>query len=134
MPPIVRARELFVSLLLLFGCGSQARGPREPSDLPRLELRASDVTAVRVLHVGDSQDALSLDVSLTPDAGRRLEAFTAAHVGERVAILVDGETVMTPEVRDAIAGGHLEIGGSSAGELRDIRRRLSTDAGPPAGD
>jgi len=118
----------------LVACGSQspdASEPGEARDLPRLELHASDVTAVEVRHGGDSGDEMSLDVSLTPDARRRLEEFTTAHVGERVAIVVDGDVVMEPEVRDPITSGHLEITGPTEGELREMGQRLSSEEDSP---
>lgn len=117
-------RSLAAVAILTWACGGTGPGAEEPQNLPRLELQASDVTDVRVRGDGDER---SLDVSLTPDATRRLQEFTAAHVGERVAILVDGERVMEPVVREPIADGHLEITAESEGELRAIGERLSAD-------
>lgn len=83
------------------------------------------MASVAVHRGGDSAGEPTLYVTLTPDASRRLEAFTAGHVGERVAIFVDGEKVLEPELRDPIANGHLEITGPSEDELREMEENLS---------
>jgi preprotein translocase subunit SecD len=53
-----------------------------------------------------------VDITLSPDSGKAFAAFTAAHVGDKVAIMVDGRAVMTPILRDPITGGVVEISGA----------------------
>jgi len=124
-----------VVLPFVFACGTHARGPRRPREESRIEIRRGDVAAAELARGGDEGDVPALDVTLTPEAARRIEELTAAHVGERVAIVVDGRVVMTPRVRDRIAGGRLEITGPPESELREIRQKLSSpDADPPRED
>jgi len=43
-------------------------------------------------------------VRLKAEAARRFEAYTAGHVGDRVAIVVDGEVLMAPVIEDKMSG------------------------------
>ena len=52
---------------------------------------------------GQSAQEFSVGVRLTPAAGERMRAATAAHIGRPVALLVDGEVVLAPTVRSAIS-------------------------------
>jgi hypothetical protein len=57
-------------------------------------------------------------VTLTGSGRRRFGDATAAHVGEKLAILVNGRVVSAPSVQGAIYGGRITIsmGGSEAAE------------------
>jgi hypothetical protein len=57
---------------------------------------SSDVRAVRV--VGDPQNGLAIEVTLSPRRSRELFNYTAAHLGEELAIVLDGKVIWTPVV------------------------------------
>lgn len=65
-------------------------------------------------------------VTFTPDAGARFEAYTAAHVGERLAIVLDGVVLMAPLIREKIAGGTIAIsmGQDNTEDPQKLARRL----------
>jgi preprotein translocase subunit SecD len=66
-------------------------------------------------------------VKLTPLAAARLEAASAAHIGDRVAIYIDERLVMSPILREPLAGGKMYLnGGFSAKEAESIVARLNS--------
>lgn len=60
----------------------------------------------RALPDGSGQ---SVVVTLTDEGARQLERITTAHVGGRLAILVDGEVEHVPKLREPIRGGVVQI-------------------------
>lgn len=66
------------------------------------------------------------------DEGSKLfESITAEHTGEVLAILLDGEVISAPVIREAIAGGTATIsGGFTPVEARDLVRNLNFGALP----
>jgi len=69
-------------------------------------------------------------VVFTPDAGDRLRRFTAAHVGERLAIVLDGEVVSAPLIQGEVAEEALISGEFSAEEAKDLVLRLKAGGMP----
>ena len=41
---------------------------------------------------------------MTPDAARRVQSFSATHVGQRMAFVVNGRVINTPKILDPITG------------------------------
>ncbi len=65
-------------------------------------------------------------VKLTPLAAAQLEAASAEHIGDRLAIYIDERLVLSPIVRKPLAGGKVYInGGFSAKEAERIIARLN---------
>lgn len=63
--------------------------------------------------------------------GRIFSQVTGQHVGDRIAILLDGEVVSAPVVRDRIgATGQIEMGQASLEEARDLALVLRAGALP----
>jgi preprotein translocase subunit SecD len=61
--------------------------------------------------------------------GRRFGNFTAQHVGDYIAILLDGQVMSAPEVRDRIgASGVIEMGNSDIAEAADLALVLRAGA------
>lgn len=50
-----------------------------------------------------------LNVALAPEHVKTLETFTRAHLGGRIAIVIDGEIVTMHTVRSVIEGGRVQI-------------------------
>jgi len=57
----------------------------------------------------DGNGRTLLGVSLAGQYVRRLEQFTKAHLGGRVAIVLDGEIITTHKVRTVITEGKIQI-------------------------
>ena len=66
------------------------------------------------------------------DEGAKLfEKITKEHVGEMLAIFLDGQPISTPIIQDAITGGQATISGNfTAPEARDLVRNLNFGALP----
>jgi len=64
----------------------------------------------------DATGAAVVNVRLEPESAQSFTAFTAANVGKRVELRVDGEIVTAPIIRDPITGGEIVISGSMTAE------------------
>jgi preprotein translocase subunit SecD len=63
--------------------------------------------------------------------GRRFGELTGQHIGDRIAIILDGEVVSAPVVRDRIgARGQIDLGGSTMEEAVDLALVLRAGALP----
>ena len=98
-------------------------------DVP-LRLAADSVT------VENGKDGERLNVRLIDESVDRLSRFTAKHIGDRAALILDGKVVMVATVRSAITGGEMQIsfcGDGNAKELADkLRLRSSVSAADKA--
>ena len=63
--------------------------------------------------------------------GREFQRLTGAHIGDRIAIVLDGEVVSAPVVRDRIgANGSIELGSADMSEAADLALVLRAGALP----
>ena len=63
--------------------------------------------------------------------GREFQRLTAAHIGDRIAIVLDEEVVSAPVVRDRIgASGSIDLGSSDMSEATDLALVLRAGALP----
>lgn len=79
----------------------------EPPSIEVSMLRATEWTPD-----GTGRGALTL--ALTEADGRAIEALTGRSIGERVAVLVDGEALIAPKVVEPITGGRIQMSVSEA--------------------
>jgi hypothetical protein len=81
----------------------------EPYPILEAQLSSTDISRADV-RLGEYGNTFVL-VSFTPDGGQRFGDMTAAMVGRRLAIAIDGEVMSVPVVRQAIRGGraHIEV-------------------------
>ena len=72
-----------------------------------------------------------VNVTFTDEGGDLFADITRQHVGERLAIFLDGELVSAPRINEAITGGSAIIsGGFTAEEARELVRNLNFGALP----
>ncbi len=65
------------------------------------------------------------------EGAKLFEKITSEHVGEQLAIFLDGQPISTPTIQEAIAGGQATITGQfTASEARDLVRNLNFGALP----
>jgi protein-export membrane protein SecD len=65
------------------------------------------------------------------EGGKLFEKITSEHVGEQLAIFLDGQPISEPVIQEAIAGGQATITGKfTATEARDLVRNLNFGALP----
>ena len=48
-------------------------------------------------------------IKLTDDGAKKIQKFTRDHIGERMALVVDGRLIKAPTIRDPIRGSALQI-------------------------
>lgn len=72
----------------------------------------------------DAQGKSILCVSLARKNAKKAEAFTRAHLGGRIAMLVDGEIVTLHKIRSVITGGKLQITRCTDNACEVIRTKL----------
>ena len=78
----------------------------------------TDMTGERVKSAYPFFNERGWGVSLNFDGegGRQFADLTRAHVGEQLAIMLDGKVVSAPNLNEAITGGSAQITGGSMGE------------------
>jgi len=70
-----------------------------------------------------------VNFELNRRGGRRFADFTGQHVGDFLAIVLDGEVMSAPVIRDRIgATGQIELGGAPMEEARDLALVLRAGA------
>ena len=112
----MRALFCVISVLLLFGTAAAQAAP--------LTLKVATALASF-----DATGAAVVNVTFDPESQRALADFTAANVGRRVELRVDGAVVSAPVIRDAILGGEIVISGAmTADEAGRLAMRLRDGA------
>jgi hypothetical protein len=72
----------------------------------------------------DAQGKSVLTVSLARKNAEKAEAFTRAHLGGRIAIVVDGEIVTLHKIRSVITGGRVQITRCTDNACEVLRSKL----------
>jgi hypothetical protein len=73
--------------------------------------------------VEQTADGFTFTLALRGDAVGRMAAHTAAHVGDQLAVGVNGQTVMVPMINEAVADGIVQV--SPGGADVDLDPRLA---------
>jgi preprotein translocase subunit SecD len=79
----------------------------------------------RVAALEDRPGRPALSIALDPADAPALEAFTRAHLGESIAIVVDGEAVSVHGVREPVVGGRMKISRCADGGCQTLFTRLA---------
>jgi preprotein translocase subunit SecD len=62
-----------------------------------------------------------LTLTLTSEDATAFADWTAGHIGERLAMVIDGEVVIAPTIQDTITGGVVQIADDyTQSEIRDL--------------
>lgn len=104
---------------------SQTDGGKTSTD------NAGDIAPIslKVAKVKTSVDRAAgpaVEIALTPESAKTFENFTRAALGQKTQLLVDGEVVFEPVVREPIMGGSLIIGGLDSSQAKMVERQLSS--------
>lgn len=89
-------------------------------DLTSFDLGGATFAGGRTSVVGEA----TIWLPLTPDASRRLEDWSAGHVGDYLGIFLKGRLVAAPQIRSKMGGGlPLRVPSKSDGDvvLRELR-------------
>lgn len=97
---------------------------------PRTYLAIDTTSSVPLILEGqpealrDGSDRALLSVTLAREYAEALEEFTTEHLGEGVAILIDGEVVTMHKLRSIIRGGKLQITRCDENSCEVLRAKL----------
>lgn len=76
-------------------------------------------------------DAAEVQITFTSPGAKRFAKITRNHIGERLAIVIDGQVRSTPKVMAEIPGGKAVISGSfTAPEAAQLADRVNARATP----
>ena len=92
---------------------------------PDVVIRNVDISSVVV---EESQGHFSVGLRFIPSAASRLQRETAANVGRRMAVLLDGKVLVAPVIRSAVAA-EARI---DAGFTQEEAYRIAVSLAPPA--
>jgi hypothetical protein len=69
---------------------------------------------------------MEISINFTDDGTKRLAEVTGKHVGERLAIVIDGKLYSAPRINTPITGGKAEITGNfTKEEARDLATKIN---------
>jgi preprotein translocase subunit SecD len=96
----------------------------------RTELSGSEVSDARV-SIDSRYNEYAVTLKFNNKGARKFDKLTAAHVGERFAIILEGVIQSAPVIRERIAGGTAQITGSfTSQDARDLAIVLRAGALP----
>lgn len=129
-PEEVSAGKLPPDILKLVPPGMVVRPQRDGGYLlleSTSAITGSYLKLARVDTGSAGQMGLGISFELNPEGAALFEAFTGAHVGDRLAIVLDGIVQSAPRIETRIPGGHGQITGSfSAQEARLLANILNS--------
>jgi hypothetical protein len=77
--------------------------------LPKWYLSNDDVETASVVHDGSS---CSVSIQMTAEGAEKLARLTRGHIGEQLALVIDGKLEMAPTIRSEITDGRVKVTGS----------------------
>ncbi len=111
--------------LVKTGANNRAIAQLQPADLEPPQLTNRDLDRVQASQGQSGRPALTL--RLNQEGAAKFTRLTAANVGRRVAIVVDGRVLIAPTIRGPITGGTVSIQGfSSQQETERLSNLLQT--------
>jgi len=119
--------------IIVYGEARNVRGKsyRQPYLLKkRTELSGSEVADARV-SIDSRYNEYAVTLKFNNKGARKFDRLTAAHVGERFAIILEGVVKSAPVIRERIPGGTAQItGGFTPEEAHDLAIVLRAGALP----
>lgn len=72
-----------------------------------------------------SKSQAFVGIKLTKDGARKIQNFTRDHIGERMALVIDGRLIKVPSIRDPIRGKALQIEPLSKETAREVVKAIN---------
>lgn len=111
--------------------GTPAAGATPSAGAYPAVLTGADITDAYLTQ--SSSESFQAAITLTDEAVVRFAAFTAAHIGQPLAIVLDGRVISTPVIQAEISGGQVLIEGAfSRAEGEALVIQLQAGALPAA--
>ncbi len=95
--------------------------------------KASTISGRDLRNARRSQDQYNqpaVSFSLTPDGARKFQAYTSAHIGDRMAIVLDNKVRSAPVIRGAISDSGIIEGNFTVQQAEDLSLVLRAGALP----
>jgi hypothetical protein len=102
---------------LLEGTASADNSHEAPHLLPKRYVSNADVESASVVHHGTS---CAIKIQMTPAGAEKLAKLTREHIGEKLALVIDGKVQMTPTIRSEMAKDVMVAGHFSDANCRHI--------------
>jgi preprotein translocase subunit SecD len=119
--------------LLMKGTSQHAQNPEEATEVYWLISRSSAVSGadLRSADAGrDENGRPDVNFTLTGDGGRRFAAFTGAHVGDKLAVVLDNKVKSVATIQEQIHDQGRITGAFSPEETQDLALTLRSGALP----
>lgn len=88
----------------------------------------NDIAAVKAVEAGGPSQ-YGISVKLKATGADKMRRATEAHIGKPLAILLDGQVMMAPVVRDPVGGSAMITGHYTKAEAQSIAERISKGIG-----
>lgn len=85
----------------------------------------SDISRASIIQV-DHSPQYNVGIEFNPSGTEKIRAATAKHIGNPVAVILDGKVIMAPIVREPIAGSAVISGDFSRAEAEKIVNGITT--------
>ncbi len=109
----------------------EASSPESPGPVYVRPERYVSEADVRSASVERAKNGCQVGIRLTASGTRKLAELTRDHVGERIAVMLDGKVVMSPTIRSEIIDGLVALTGHfSDSRCEEIARGLSAQGKP----
>jgi SecDF, P1 head subdomain len=83
----------------------------------------NDIAEVKVVQAG-APSQYGISIKLNAAGAGNMRQATEAHIGRPLAILLDGQVIMAPVVRDTVGGSALLTGHYTKAEAQNIAQRI----------
>ena len=110
----------------------QADAAEPPLNVSReILLHGIDVTCVGLAGAPDDapSDGPNVRLVFAGHQRSRLEAVTTAHVGDRIALVLNGVVLMAPVLQDPITGGEVVVYGGPGWDAQTLLGRIHSEGG-----
>lgn len=107
-----------VTFLVLCSTFSAARA----ADIEEFTVNSVDVNSVKV--VFHKKYPTSLEITLKQNKAKELSAFTNRNIGNKVRIIIEGNVVTEPIVREGVTGQILEVAPKDTDEAIRLAKLL----------
>ena len=119
--------------LLMKGTSQHAQNPEEATEVYWLISRSAAVSGADLRSADSGRDENGrpdVNFTLTGDGGRRFAAFTAAHVGDKLAVVLDNKVKSVATIQEQIHDQGRITGSFSPEETQDLALTLRSGALP----
>jgi SecD-like export protein len=83
----------------------------------------NDIAEIKVVQAGGPSE-YGISVKFNTAGADKMRQATEAHIGRPLVILLDGQVIMAPVVRDAVGGSAMLTGHYTQAEAQNVARRI----------